>query len=158
MLPGNAELGQVQNDDCDEEAEEEEAATEEEDLATVQQEIESLWQEQESILRRQVAMQCAKAHRQTINLERVRLIEMQYNLDILRQQGREAPPHNQISHQLPPPPPSPLHNQIPISKSCILRYIVLANSNPPVHQVGQGVIHDGLQALLFDMNDMHTLW
>jgi hypothetical protein len=46
MLPGNAELGQVQNDDCDEEAEEEEAATEEEDLATVQQEIERLWQEQ----------------------------------------------------------------------------------------------------------------
>jgi hypothetical protein len=34
---------------------------------------------------------------------------------------------------------------------------VLANSNPPVHQVGQGVIHDSLQTLLFDPSDMHLL-
>jgi hypothetical protein len=38
---------------------------------------------------------------------------MQYNLKILRQQGREAPLHNQILNQPPPPPPSPPHNHIP---------------------------------------------
>jgi hypothetical protein len=42
MFLGDTELGQVQIDDWDEEAEEEEAATEEEDLARVQQEIERL--------------------------------------------------------------------------------------------------------------------
>jgi hypothetical protein len=113
-LLGDAELDHVQIDDWDDEAEEEaSAATEEEELARVQQEIERLQQEQESILRWQAAIPCAEAHRQNINIERARLVEMQYNLDILRQQGREAPPHNQIPHQPPPPPPSPPHNQIP---------------------------------------------
>jgi hypothetical protein len=42
MFLGDTELGQVQIDDWDEEAEEEEAATEEEELARVQQEIERL--------------------------------------------------------------------------------------------------------------------
>jgi hypothetical protein len=42
MLPGDAELDQVQIGDWDEEAKEEEAAAEEEELARVQQEIERL--------------------------------------------------------------------------------------------------------------------
>jgi hypothetical protein len=58
-------------------------------------------------------MQHVEAHRQNINRERARLTEMQYNLDFLHQQGREAPFHNQIPNQPPPPPPSPPHNQIP---------------------------------------------
>jgi hypothetical protein len=58
-------------------------------------------------------MQHVEAHRQNINKERARLAEMQYNLDILRHQGREAPLHNQIPNQSPPPPPSSPHNQIP---------------------------------------------
>jgi hypothetical protein len=69
--------------------------TEEEELARVQREIERLRQEQ-SILIRQAAMQCTEAHRQNINRERARLTEMEYNLEILRHQGREAPSHNQI--------------------------------------------------------------
>jgi hypothetical protein len=115
MLPGDAELGQVQIDDWDEEAEEEEGATEEEELARVQQEIKRLQQEQEFILRRQATMQHAEARRQIISRERARLAEMQYNLDILcqREQGHEAPPHNQIPQPPPPPPPSPPHNQVP---------------------------------------------
>jgi hypothetical protein len=72
-------------DDWDDEATEEEVAVEEEELARVQHEIERLRQEQESILRMQVAMQRTEACRQTINRERARLIEMQYNLYILRQ-------------------------------------------------------------------------
>jgi hypothetical protein len=32
---------------------------------------------------------------------------------------------------------------------------VLANANPLVHQMGQGVIQDGLQLLLYDPDDMH---
>jgi hypothetical protein len=56
-------------------------------------------------------MQRAEAHRQNINRERARLTEMQYNLDIFCQQGHEAPLHNQILNQ--PPPPSSPHNQIP---------------------------------------------
>jgi hypothetical protein len=39
-------------------------------------------------------MQRAKTRRQNINRKRARLAEMQYNLEILRQQGREAPLHN----------------------------------------------------------------
>jgi hypothetical protein len=60
-------------------------------------------------------MQHTEAHRQTIRRERARLTEMQYNLDILRQQeqGHKAPPHNQIPRPPPPPLPSPLHNQVP---------------------------------------------
>jgi hypothetical protein len=38
---------------------------------------------------------------------------MQYNLKILRQQGREGSLHNQIPNQPPPPPPLPPHNHIP---------------------------------------------
>jgi hypothetical protein len=62
------------------------------------------------MLRRQAAMQCAEACRQNISRERVRLAEMQYNLEILRQQGRKAPLHNQIPNK--PPLPSPPHNHI----------------------------------------------
>jgi hypothetical protein len=72
-----------------------------------------LQQEQESILRRQAVMKHTEARRQNINRERARLAEMQYNLDILHQQGREAPLHNQIPNQSPPPLPSPPHNKIP---------------------------------------------
>jgi hypothetical protein len=104
------ELDHIEIGDWDKEAEEEEAATEEEELARVQQEIERLQQEQETILRRQAAMQRAEAHRQNISRERARLTEMQYNLEILRQQGHEAPLHNQIPNQ--PPPPSSPHNHI----------------------------------------------
>jgi cupin superfamily acireductone dioxygenase involved in methionine salvage len=82
MLPGDAELGQVQVD-WDEEDEEEGEAIEVEELARVQQEIERLRQEQEYILRRQVAVQRTEPHRQNINRERVRLVEMQYTVDIL---------------------------------------------------------------------------
>jgi hypothetical protein len=55
-------------------------------------------------------MQHVEAHRQNINRERVRLTKMQYNLDILCQQGREAPAHSQIPHQ--PHPPAPPHNHL----------------------------------------------
>jgi hypothetical protein len=34
---------------------------------------------------------------------------------------------------------------------------VLTNINSPVPKVGQGVIQDGLQTLLFSLNDMHML-
>jgi hypothetical protein len=34
---------------------------------------------------------------------------------------------------------------------------VLTNVNPTVHQVGQGVIQDGLQTLFFQLSDMHIL-
>jgi hypothetical protein len=59
-----------------------------------------------------------RSSQENINRERARLAEMQYNLDILHQQGHEvpqpSPPHNQIQHQPPPPVPSPsqLHNEI----------------------------------------------
>jgi hypothetical protein len=112
MAQGDAELDQVQIHDWDEEAEEDEATTEEEEeLARVQQEIERLRQEQESIVRRQAAAQRAEARRQNINRERARLTELQYTLDILRQQEqRQEAPLDQIPHQSPPPPS---HNQIP---------------------------------------------
>jgi hypothetical protein len=55
-------------------------------------------------------MQRVEACRQNISRERVRLAEMQYKLEILCQQGREAPLHNQIPNQ--PPLPSPPHNHI----------------------------------------------
>jgi hypothetical protein len=58
-------------------------------------------------------MQRTEAHGQNINKERARVTEMQYNLNILHQQGREAPLHNQIPNQSPLPPPLPPHNQIP---------------------------------------------
>jgi hypothetical protein len=113
-LVGTDEPDHVQIDDWDDEAEKEEAASkEEEDLARVQQEIERFRQEEESILRRQATMQRVKTRRQNINRERARLAKMQYNLDILHHQGHEAPLHNQIPNQPPPPPPSPPHNQIP---------------------------------------------
>jgi hypothetical protein len=112
MFPGDVELDHVQIDDWDEEAKEEAVAVEEEELVGVQQEIERLRQEQQSILRRQAAMQRDEAHRLNINRERARLVETQYNQDILRQQGHEAPSHHQIPHQPPPSPPSAPHNQI----------------------------------------------
>jgi hypothetical protein len=34
---------------------------------------------------------------------------------------------------------------------------VLANANPPLAKMGQGVIQCGLQRLLFHLSDMHTL-
>jgi hypothetical protein len=71
--------------DWDEEAYEGEAAKEEEELISVQVEIERLYQEQESILIRQIAAQRAEAQRQHINKEQVKLAELQYNIDILRQ-------------------------------------------------------------------------
>jgi hypothetical protein len=78
--------------DWDEEAYEDEAA-EEEELIKVQHKIERLCQEQESIMRRQAAAQHAEARRQHINRERVKLTELQYSVDILRQQDQrqEAP-------------------------------------------------------------------
>jgi hypothetical protein len=104
--PQEEELDHVQISVWDEEA----AAADEEELARVQEEIERLRQEQETILRRQATMQRAEAHRQNISRERARLTEMQYNLEILLQQGRESPLHNQIPNQSPPP--SPPHNHI----------------------------------------------
>jgi hypothetical protein len=108
MAQGGTELDQAQIHDWDEEAEEDEAIAEEEELARVQQEIKRLQQEQESIVRRPAATQRAEARRQNINRERERLAELQYTLDILRQQEqRQEAPLDQILHQ-PPPPPS--HN------------------------------------------------
>jgi hypothetical protein len=85
VIQGDAEPDQVQVQDWDEEAYEGEAAKEEEELISVQVEIERLYQEQESILIRQIAAQRAEAQRQHINKERVKLAELQYNIDILRQ-------------------------------------------------------------------------
>jgi hypothetical protein len=78
-------------------------------------------------MRRQAAAQWAEARRQHINRERAMLAELQYIVDILRQQEqRQEPPLNQMQHQPntnhPPPPlphnhishhqsPSPPHNQ-----------------------------------------------
>jgi hypothetical protein len=78
--------------DWDEEAEEDKATTKEEVLIRVQQEMERLQQEQESIMRRQAIAQRAGAHRQHINWERVRLIELQYTIDILCQQEQRQDP------------------------------------------------------------------
>jgi hypothetical protein len=36
-----------------------------------------------------------------------------------------------------------------------LEEFVLTSINSPVHKHGQGVLHDGLETLLFDMGDMH---
>jgi hypothetical protein len=52
----------------------------------VQQEIERLRQEQESIMRRHAIAQCAEAQRQHMNRKRARLAELQYTINILRQQ------------------------------------------------------------------------
>jgi hypothetical protein len=80
-----AELNQIKVQDWDE-AEEDEAEAEENELISVQQEIERLREEQESIMRRQVATQRVEARTQHINRERARLMELQYTIDILRQQ------------------------------------------------------------------------
>jgi hypothetical protein len=67
-------------------------------------------------MRRHAIAQCTEAHRQHINRERVRLIELQYTIDILRQQERmQEPSRGQRQHQLNanPPPPPPPHNYIP---------------------------------------------
>jgi hypothetical protein len=93
-LPQEEEPDHVQIDDWEDKAKEEAAVVEEEEQARVQLEIKRLRQEQ------------------NIKRERARFSEMQYNLDILRQQEREAPLQNQIRNQPPPPPPSPPHNQI----------------------------------------------
>jgi hypothetical protein len=106
--PQEEELDHLQISDWDKEADEEEAVAEEEELARVEQETERLRQEHKTIIRRQDAMQRAEAHRQNISRERARLAEMQYNLEILHQQGCEAPLHNQIPNQ----PPLPPHNHI----------------------------------------------
>jgi hypothetical protein len=100
----------MQVQDWDEEEEGDEAATEEEELIRVQQEIERLRQEQESIMRRHAIAQRAEAHRQHINIERTRLAELQYTIDILcQQEQKQEPPLVQRQHQpnitLPPPPP-----------------------------------------------------
>jgi hypothetical protein len=91
-MQGEVELDQIQVHDWDEEAEEEEVAAEEEELARVQQEIERLRQEQESIMRRQAVVQHVEAHRQHINKEWVRLVELQYTIDILCQQEQRKNP------------------------------------------------------------------
>jgi hypothetical protein len=122
-LQGDAKFDQIQVQDWDEEAEEDKAAMEEE-LTRVQKEIEWLWQEQETIMRRQAIAQRTEAHRQHINRECVRLVELQYTIDILHQHQHNAnsppppPPHN-YTHPPPPPfdnipyhqPPSLLNNQ-----------------------------------------------
>jgi hypothetical protein len=116
VLQGDAEFDQIQVQDWDEKAEEDEVTMEEEELVRVQQEIERLRQEQESIMRRHAIAQCTEAHRQHINREWVRLIELQYTIDILRQQERmQEPSRGQRQHQLNanPPPPPPPHNYIP---------------------------------------------
>jgi hypothetical protein len=85
---GEAELNQIKIQNWDE-AEEDEAEAEENELIRIQQEIERLRQEQESIMRRQAAVQRAEARRQHINRERANLVELQYTVDILRQQERQ---------------------------------------------------------------------
>jgi hypothetical protein len=47
--------------------------------------------------------------------------------------------------------------QIWISKSWILRYLVLATANPPLSKIRQGVIQGALSWLVFHLDDMHTL-
>jgi hypothetical protein len=86
VIQGNAEFDQIQVQDWDEESEEDKAAAEEEELIRVQQEIESLRQEQKSIMRRQAIAQRTEAHRQHINREQARLVELQHTIDILHQQ------------------------------------------------------------------------
>jgi hypothetical protein len=115
-----AELNQIKVQYWDE-TEENEAEAEENELIRVQQEIERLWEEQESIMRRQATTQCTEAHRQHINRERARLTELQYTVDILRQQEQRQdplldqrqkhfntnpPPPN---YHIPPPPPPNYH-------------------------------------------------
>jgi hypothetical protein len=91
IIHGEPGLDQVQVQDWETEASKDEA-TEEEDLLRVQQEIERLWKEQESIMRRQAALQHTKARRQHINKERARLAELQYIVNILRQQEQRQEP------------------------------------------------------------------
>jgi hypothetical protein len=108
-VQGDAELNQIQVQDWDEEAEEAK-----EELARVQQEKGRIWQEQESIMRRQVIAQRAQTRRQHISREPVRLVELQYTIDILHQQEQELM-LGQRQHQpssIPPPPP-PQHTHIP---------------------------------------------
>jgi hypothetical protein len=91
IIHGEPGLDQVQVQDWETEASKDEA-TEEEDLLRVQQEIERLWKEQESIMRRQAALQHTKARRQHINKERARIAELQYIVNILRQQEQRQEP------------------------------------------------------------------
>jgi hypothetical protein len=60
------------------------ATEEEEEFIRVQQEIKRLHQEQESIMRRLAVAQHGEARRQDLNRERAKLVELQYNIDILR--------------------------------------------------------------------------
>jgi hypothetical protein len=102
----NAELEQLHVEDWKDKASEDEAV-EEAELARVQQEIERLRQEQEAITRRQAVPQHAEARRQHINRERARLAEVQYTIEILRQQEqRQEPLFEQLQdqHNANPPP------------------------------------------------------
>jgi hypothetical protein len=119
VMCGDAELDQIQVQDWDEEAEKIKAAAEEEELIKVQHEIEMLRQEQESIMRHQAVAQCVEAWRHHINSERARLTELQYTIDVLRQQEQHQQPNaNPPSPNYPIPPLPPpfndiLHNRLP---------------------------------------------
>jgi hypothetical protein len=86
VIHGDPEFDQIQVQDWDKESDEIEAAAKEDELIRVQQEIEGLWQEQETIMRQQEITQRTEARRQHINRESVRLVELQYTVDILCQQ------------------------------------------------------------------------
>jgi hypothetical protein len=99
--------------DWNEEAEEIEAAAEEEELNRVQQKIERPRQEQESIMRRQAIAQCTEPLQQHINREHAMLTELQYTIDILRQEEQREQPNTNPplpNYHIPPPPP---HVNIP---------------------------------------------
>jgi hypothetical protein len=100
VIQGDVEFDQIQIQDWDEEVDEDEAAAEEKELIWVHQKIERLRHEQETIMRRQAAAQRAEAHRQHINKEWARLVELQYTIDIHRQQEeRQEPTLDQRQHQ-----------------------------------------------------------
>jgi hypothetical protein len=82
-------------------------------LNRVQLEIERLRQEQESIMRCQAVAQCTEAQRHHINRERARLAELQYTVDMLRQQEQcQQSNTNPASPNYPIPPPPPPFNDI----------------------------------------------
>jgi hypothetical protein len=118
--------------DWGDKAKENEAAPEEE-LARVQQEIESFQQEQESIMRRQAIAQCIQAHRQHINRVQVRLVELQYTVDILHQQEqRHEAPLDHIHYQPNAKPPPPSANQIPTNH---LHHTTISSTNHHLHRI-----------------------
>jgi hypothetical protein len=98
VIQGKVELEQIQVEDWEDEAFEDEA-TAEVGQTRVQQEIERLRQGQEAITRKQAVARRAEARRQHINRERARLAELQYNIEIIHQQGqRQEPPLEHPHH------------------------------------------------------------